>query len=105
MTTRTVAVALWRYRDGTGKRRRAHHGQTVDLDDVQPSDRERAERLEVFEPESQAGATGGQPKQAAVKAEWVDYAESLGIDRAQADAMTKPDLITAVQAHLVAAEV
>ena len=55
-------------------------------------------------PESHAEATG-QPKQTAIEAEWVAYAESLGVDRAEADGMSKPDLITAVQAHLVAGEV
>jgi hypothetical protein len=33
------------------------------------------------------------PGQADQKAAWVDYAESTGIDRAEAEAMTKADLI------------
>lgn len=38
------------------------------------------------------------PADTAVKSEWLDAAEVRGYSRADADAMTKPDLITALKA-------
>lgn len=50
MTVRTIAVALWSYRDA-GRRWIAYHGDLVDLAGIDPADVERAERLGVFAPE------------------------------------------------------
>ncbi|KZS70656.1 hypothetical protein A4G26_25440 [Mycobacterium kansasii] len=97
MATRTLGVALWNYRDHDGRRRRALYGQRFEL----PEDEViRGERAGVFAPEPKPAAPSAEipsaPKQAAPKAAWVDYAEAIGMDRAEADAMSKPDLIAAV---------
>ncbi|MCV7005654.1 hypothetical protein [Mycobacterium gordonae] len=107
MPTRTLGVALWNYRDGDGRRRRALFGQRFELSEDELA---RGERADVFAPEPEPAAAPGPaaptgaaplpPKQAAPKAAWVDYAEAIGIERAEAHAMSKPDLIDAVTTQL-----
>lgn len=99
MIARTVAVALWHYRDTTDRVRRAHYGQVVDLADVQPADTERAERLGVFRgnPQKSNADTPALEKPAvrAPKDEWVEYAVSRGVNQGEAEAMSKAELIAA----------
>ncbi|WP_156296390.1 hypothetical protein [Mycobacterium paragordonae] len=103
MPTRTLGVALWNYRDDDGRKRRALFGQRLELPEDEMA---RGERAGVFAPEAEttgvstATDTPSAPKQAAPKAAWVDYAETIGIERADADAMSKPDLISAVMTRL-----
>lgn len=106
MPTRTLGVALWNYRDDDGRRRRALYGQQFDLPEDEIA---RGERAGVFAPEPEpvpergsvsVDTPSGLPRLTALKPAWVDYAETIGIDRAEAEAMTKPELIAAVQTHL-----
>lgn len=108
MSTRTIEVAIWAHHDTSGRPRRAYRGQTVNLDNVHPADAERGERLGVFtdaesldgvsqaDPTSRHGKAGERPRQVAPKAAWVDYAVTCGMDRDHAQAITKAELIEAV---------
>lgn len=50
----------------------------------------------VEEAEEPAGESVPRPRQAAAKAVWIDYAVSQGLDRAEAEAMDKRELIAAL---------
>ena len=103
MPTRTLGVALWNYRDDDGRKRRALFGQRFELPEDEVA---RGERAGVFAPEAEttgvstATDTPSAPKQAALKAAWLEYAVTIGMDRAETDAMSKADLIDAVTARL-----
>ncbi|RFZ03859.1 hypothetical protein DSM43518_04574 [Mycobacterium marinum] len=103
MATRTLGVALWNYRDHDGRRRRALYGQQFEL----PEDEEaRGERAGVFAPEPEPSVSTDTdtpvpvPKQTAPKPAWVDYAQAIGMDRAQAEVLSKTDLIATVKAQV-----
>lgn len=101
MAQRQLGVALWHYRDHTGRRRRVHYGEQFELPDNEVT---RGERAGVFMPtttiQQPPKPTAHQPKLTASKAAWVDYAETIGIDTTTADDMTKQELIAAVQTRL-----
>ncbi|MDC8980502.1 hypothetical protein PR370_01925 [Mycobacterium marinum] len=100
MATRTLGVALWNYRDHDGRRRRALYGQRFEL----PQDEEaRGERAGVFAPDPEPRVSTDTdtpvsvPKQTAPKSAWVDYAQAIGMDRAQAETLSKAELIAAAK--------
>jgi len=102
MALMKIKVATWEYLDSEGRRRRAYFDDTVDLTEAEV---ERAEKAGVFAagrvaPEAAEEADGGadeaavdsMPLQAAPKAAWVEYAVSRGVERAEAEALSKADL-------------
>lgn len=75
MATRTLGVALWEYRDNSGRRRRVYYGDTFELPEPEV---ERGERADVF---ATAGAVDD-PTEGSTNAELVDWlVERRGADR------------------------
>lgn len=107
MTIRTLGVALWEYRDHGGRKRRAYFGDTIELTDAEEA---RGDHAQVFAADPglrhPVGVTGNtdqelttsglqRPQKRAPKADWVEFAVQIGVDRARAEALPKPALISA----------
>ncbi|MBX9919276.1 hypothetical protein [Mycolicibacterium frederiksbergense] len=90
MPTRTLGVALWEYRDDTGRRRRAYYRETFELPE---SEVERGERAQVFE------AQDDYPSSKATNRSLIEWLVTRrGADHDEIKSLTKPELWLLVQA-------
>lgn len=92
-----LLASVFYQRQEDGRRKRFTKGDEVELSDDKAARLLKAGAVapvEKAKPKVEEPAdTDERPKQVAPKADWVDWAVSQGADRAEAEEMTKADLI------------
>jgi hypothetical protein len=85
--TRTLDVALWEYRDDSGRKRRAYYRQTFDLSEAEVA---RGERAGVFALSPRAVDL---PAKSSTNRELIDWlVTNAGAPRAEIKGLTKAEL-------------